>query len=63
MVKANSDLVVQIHFHPSGKVEQEQSSVAIYFTKKTPEKLFVSFPRGERKIDIAAGDNRYVIDN
>jgi hypothetical protein len=62
-IKANSDLVIQIHFHPSGKVEQEQSSVALYFAKKKPEKIFVSFPRGERKIDISPGDNRYVIDN
>lgn len=61
-VKAGSDLVIQIHFHPSGKVEQEQSTVAIYLTKVTPKKLFVSFPSGERKIDIAPGDNHYVID-
>ncbi|HEY8748663.1 MAG TPA: hypothetical protein VIM11_11860 [Tepidisphaeraceae bacterium] len=61
-VKTNSDLIIQIHFHPSGKVEQEQSSVAIYLTKKTPEKLFVSLPSGERKIDIAANDSHYVID-
>jgi len=61
-VKAHSDLVIQIHFHPSGKVEQEQSSVGIYFTKTKPQKYFLSFPSGERRIDIAPNDNHYVID-
>jgi mono/diheme cytochrome c family protein len=63
IVRAGSDLVIQIHFHPSGKVEQEQSSVALYFTKTTPKKIFVSFPHSVRKIDISPGDNNYVIDS
>jgi mono/diheme cytochrome c family protein len=62
-VRAGSDLVIQIHFHPSGKTEQEQSSVALYFTKAMPKKIFVSFPHGDRKIDIQPGDNNYVIES
>ena len=31
--------------------------------KAPPKKLFVSFPHGYRRIDIAPGDNHYVIDN
>ena len=33
-LKKGSDLVMQIHFHPSGKEEKEQSTVAVYFAKK-----------------------------
>ncbi|WP_422924182.1 redoxin domain-containing protein [Singulisphaera sp. PoT] len=33
-----SDLVVQIHFHPSGKAEREQTSFGLYFAKKAPKK-------------------------
>ncbi len=33
-----SDLVVQIHFHPSGKAAREQTTFGLYFAKKKPEK-------------------------
>jgi hypothetical protein len=33
-----SDLVVQIHFHPSGKAEREQTSFGLYFAKQPPKK-------------------------
>ena len=36
-----SELVLQIHYHPSGKEEQDQSELAIYFSK-TPAKRFVA---------------------
>ena len=55
LLKKGSDLVVQVHFHPSGKEEKEQSTVGIYFTKKTPEKIVASLPIGSRSIDIAPG--------
>ena len=60
-VQAGSDLVIQMHFHPSGKQEQEQSTIGIYFTKSPPDKILVSIPRGDNKIDIAAGDSHYQI--
>src|SRR6185312_11053345 len=42
-------------------IEKEQSVVGLYFTKKLPEKVLVSMPHGTRTIDIAPGDNHYVI--
>ncbi|MDG3002501.1 redoxin family protein [Paludisphaera mucosa] len=33
-----SDLVVQMHFHPSGKPEREQTSLGLYFAKEPPKK-------------------------
>jgi Redoxin len=33
-----SDLVVQMHFHPSGKAEREQTSFGLYFAKEAPKK-------------------------
>lgn len=35
-VPANSDLVVQYHFHPSGKPETEKSLIGLYFAKEPP---------------------------
>ena len=33
-----SDLVVQMHFHPSGKAEREQTTFGLYFAKQAPSK-------------------------
>jgi len=62
-VHAGADLVLQTHFHPSGKAEKEQSVVGLFFTKKPPEKVLVSLSKGTRKIDIAPGDKNYVIES
>jgi hypothetical protein len=35
-----SDLVLSSHFHPSGKVEEEISTVGIYFAKAPPKQSF-----------------------
>lgn len=37
-----SDLVVQTHFHPSGKAEKEILTFGIYFTSKTPKQSLIS---------------------
>lgn len=39
---AGSDIVIQIHFHLSGKPEQEQSQIAFYFTDEPPRRPFTS---------------------
>jgi len=57
-VRKGSDLVVQVHFHPSGKIEQEQSTFGIYLTKRTPDKILLSTIHGA-KIDIPAGEKNY----
>jgi mono/diheme cytochrome c family protein len=62
-IKAGADLILHTHFHPSGKIEKEQSVVGLYFTKKLPEKVLVSMPHGTNKLNIAPGDNHYVVEN
>ncbi len=37
-----SDLVVQTHFHPSGKAEKEILTFGIYFAAKAPERFLLS---------------------
>ncbi len=47
---ANSDLVMQVHYHPSGKEEVDQTRVGLYFAKEPVDKelsvRMVSPPRG-----------------
>jgi hypothetical protein len=41
-VPKGSDLVLSTHFHPSGKPEQEASTVGLYFTDRAPTKAFTA---------------------
>jgi mono/diheme cytochrome c family protein len=55
------DVVMQIHYHTSGKAEHDQSSLALYFTKDKPTKIVMPLTLGSRAIDIAPGDHDFVI--
>lgn len=39
---AGSALVLQMHFHPTGKPETEQATVGIYFAKAAPKRTLIS---------------------
>lgn len=63
---AHTDLVLQTHFHPSGKSETEQLTVGIYFADAPPTRnlLAIQIPPGFGRgagIDIPAGESNYVI--
>src|SRR5262249_8029077 len=60
-MKKGQDLVLQIHFHPSGKEEKEQSTLGLYLAKTKPEKQIASIMIGSRSIDIAPGDKGYKV--
>ena len=44
LLPKGSDIVMQTHFHPSGKVEWEQTEMAIYFAEKPPSRQIVDVP-------------------
>jgi hypothetical protein len=58
-LKKGSDLVLQTHFHPSGKEETELSSVAIYFSKTPPKKVLAAPALWISKLDIPAGEKAH----
>jgi mono/diheme cytochrome c family protein len=65
-VPKGSDLVVQYHFHPTGKPEAEKSRIGFYFAKKPPERtlLRVQVPPHYSLfsgLDIPAGEKDFVI--
>lgn len=51
-----ADLILSTHFHPSGKAEEEKTSVGLYFAKKKPERTHVVF-QAPPFFGIAAGIN------
>jgi len=50
-----TDLVIQIHYPPSGKPEIDQSSLGLTFGER-PDKGLANMLMGTRKIDLAPGD-------
>ncbi len=61
-----SDIVMQTHFHPTGKKQSEQAQLGLYFAEQPPKQLLVPvqlppiFGMGSG-IDIDAGDANYVL--
>ncbi len=55
VLRPGGDLVLYIHYHPSGKPEQDQSQVGLYLSNEPPTWLMAGIPLGTTKIDIPAG--------
>ena len=65
-VPAGSDLVVQYHFHPTGKPEIEKSVIGLYFAKQAPKRSLTRIQLPPHYslfagLDILAGDKDFVI--
>jgi peroxiredoxin len=65
-LKKGSDLVVQMHYHPTGKKESDQTEIGLYFVKKPvaeslkePAKLVGSIWMANYEMDIPAGEKSY----
>lgn len=58
-LKKGSDLVMQIHYHPNGKENTDQSSLGIYFSKKPVERLVAGIGLRSVLFVIPPGDKRY----
>jgi mono/diheme cytochrome c family protein len=61
ILRKGSDLVLQIHYHPTGKPETDQSALGLYFTDKPPTKWVADIPLGSHQIDIPAGERAYKV--
>jgi hypothetical protein len=53
------DFVLQLHLHPSGKPESEQSSVGMYLTDEPPHRSMVDVMMMDKKIDIPPGESAF----
>ena len=56
-----TDLVVEVHMQPSGRPEQVQPSIGLYFGERPPTRTPVMLRLGRQTIDIPAGQPRYTI--
>lgn len=62
-ITKGADLVLQLHLHPSGKEESDQSRVALYFADKPVERQMsrAPFVVGSILIDIPPGTPDYTV--
>ncbi len=65
-VPKGADLVMQYHFHPTGKPLEEKAQIGLYFAKKAPERQMISIQLPPvyslfEGLDIQPGDKDYVV--
>ena len=60
-VPDGSDVVVRVHYHGSGKPEEDRPSVGLFTTKEPVTRNMVGFTFCSNKIDIPPGDKRHTI--
>lgn len=58
---AGHDLILQLHLHPSGKTETEQSSIGLHFTDEKPRGRLQLMILNQSKIRIDPGDASYAV--
>ena len=61
VLKAHTDLIVQMHFHATGKAENAQSAIAFSFTDTPPVKKIMDVGLTSKRIDIPPGDAHYKV--
>jgi mono/diheme cytochrome c family protein len=60
-VEGGSDLVLMLHLRPSGKVEDVQASVGLYFADAPPSRVPALLRLTAQDIDIPPGDRSIVV--
>jgi hypothetical protein len=61
LLHAGADLVLQIHYHPTGKPETDRTRLALYFTDQPPKRRLMDIPLGSSRIDIPPGERAYKV--
>jgi peroxiredoxin len=61
MIPRGSDVVLQVHYHATGKPESDRSSVGFFFAKNPISKTMAGFTLCTAQIDIPAGVTRHKI--
>lgn len=59
IIEAGADLVVQIHYHPTGKPETDQSVIGVHFAEQPAEKLVAEILVANFDLIIPPGERRH----
>jgi hypothetical protein len=61
LLHGGADLVLQVHYHPTGKPETDRTRLALYFTDQTPKRRMLDIPLVSSRIDIPPGEPAYKV--
>jgi peroxiredoxin/mono/diheme cytochrome c family protein len=61
LLPKGADVVVQLHYHRTGRVEKDRTSIGLYFAKKPVEKQFQSAVLPGRFFFIPANEERFAV--
>ena len=59
VIRKGSDLVMEVHYHPSGKTEVDQSTLGVYFSKNPSPNIMATIPLVQPRLNIQPGEKRY----
>jgi hypothetical protein len=62
LVKAGSDIILQVHYTTNGTPSTDQSRVGLVFAKEPPAQRVMTFSATNGKFRIPAGDPNYKVD-
>ena len=60
-VKKGTDFVLQMHYHPSGKEETDQTEIGLYLTKIPPTRHMLGVLLSSEEIDIPPGSDTFQV--
>jgi tetratricopeptide (TPR) repeat protein len=63
LLPARSDLVVQLHLRPTGRVEEVAPTIGLYFTDRPPARRPVVLRLGRQTLEIPGGAAGYRVDD
>jgi mono/diheme cytochrome c family protein len=61
LVPKGADLVVQVHYHKSGKPETDRTKIGLYFAHGTVDKRIRAFPVAKLALRIPPGQSNYTV--
>ena len=61
VIRRGSDVVLQVHYHPTGKPETDRSSIGLFFAKKPTTRTMAGYTLCTDRIDIPPGEKRHKI--
>ncbi len=61
LVKAGSKIILQVHYHPDGRIEKDRSKVGLIFCKKPPENQMFELSVVNMNFTVPARDPNYEV--
>ena len=61
LIRCGSDVVLQIHYHPTGKPETDKSSIGLFIAKKPATKTMAGYTLCTDRLDIPPGEKRHKV--